>query len=135
MDCSHDFEQMGSLILAAEASAASAIAWTHHGDPRKATAGTARATALTAQCEDARTPLLSTLATPSSRLTKRQQEIALMAAAGNSSKTISGHLTLSVRTVDNHLQHIYLKLGVRNRAELAKALECQATRRPEKPGM
>jgi DNA-binding CsgD family transcriptional regulator len=133
MDCSHDFEQMGSPILAAEAAAASAIAWTHHGDPRKATADTARATALAAQCEDARTPLLSTLGTPSSRLTKRQQEIALMAAAGNSSKTISGHLTLSVRTVDNHLQHIYLKLGVRNRADLAKALECQAVRRPKTP--
>ncbi|MET8030549.1 LuxR C-terminal-related transcriptional regulator [Streptomyces avermitilis] len=135
MDCSHDFEQMGSPILAAEASAASAGAWTHRGDPRKATASTARATALAAQCEDARTPLLTTLGTPSSRLTKREQEIALMAAAGDSSKTISRHLTLSVRTVDNHLQRIYLKLGVRNRADLAKALEFPAARRPKTSGM
>ncbi|MGW0947805.1 LuxR C-terminal-related transcriptional regulator [Streptomyces sp. NPDC002623] len=131
MDCSHNFEQMGSPILAAEAAAASAGAWTHHGDPRKATAGATRATALAAQCEGARTPLLSTLGTPSGRLTKREQEIALMAAAGNSSKAISQRLTLSVRTVDNHLQHIFLKLGVRNRADLAQALAYQAARRPE----
>ncbi|MFH0176656.1 LuxR C-terminal-related transcriptional regulator [Streptomyces cacaoi] len=135
MDCSHDLERMGSPILAAEAAAASASAWTHHGDPRKATAGTARATALAAECEGARTPLLSALGNPSSRLTKRELEIALMAAAGNSSKAISQHLTLSVRTVDNHLQHIFLKLGVRNRADLAKALEYQAARRPKSPGM
>ncbi|WP_329272465.1 helix-turn-helix transcriptional regulator [Streptomyces pseudovenezuelae] len=124
---------MGSPILAAEAAAAGA--WTRQGDPRKATADAARATALAAQCEDARTPLLSTLGASSVRLTKREQEIALMAAAGSSSKTISEHLTLSVRTVDNHLQHIYLKLGVRTRADLAKALEYQAARHPTSPGM
>ncbi|MFI5877196.1 response regulator transcription factor [Streptomyces sp. NPDC051445] len=96
--------------------------------PGKATAEATRAAALAAQCEDARTPLLSTLGAPSVRLTKREQEIALMAVAGNSSKTISEHLTLSVRTVDNRLQHIYLKLGVRARADLAKALEYEAGR-------
>lgn len=58
-----------------------------------------------------------------------------MAAAGNSSKTISQHLTLSVRTVDNHLQHIYLKLGVRTRADLAKALEYEAGRQQKSPGV
>ncbi|MDX3748789.1 helix-turn-helix transcriptional regulator [Streptomyces sp. AK08-02] len=134
VECSHAFQQMGSPILAAEASAASASAWTHQGEPRKATADATRAAALAAQCEDARTPLLSMLGTPSVRLTKREQEIALMAAAGNSSKTISQHLTLSVRTVDNHLQNIYLKLGVRTRADLAKTLECEATRQQKSPG-
>jgi DNA-binding CsgD family transcriptional regulator len=58
-----------------------------------------------------------------------------MAAAENSSKAISRHLALSVRTVDNHLQHIFLKLGVRNRADVTKALEYQTTCRPESPGM
>ncbi|WP_328433184.1 helix-turn-helix transcriptional regulator [Streptomyces sp. NBC_00425] len=135
MECSRTFQRMGSPILAAEASAASAGAWTHQGDPRKATADATRAAALAAQCEDARTPLLSALGTPSVRLTKREQEIALMAAAGNSSKTISQHLTLSVRTVDNHLQHIYLKLGVRTRADLAKALEYEAGRQQKSPGV
>jgi len=38
------------------------------------------------------------------------------------SKDIAERLYVSVRTVDNHLQHAYAKLGVSNRAELARAL-------------
>ncbi|MFD9436987.1 response regulator transcription factor [Streptomyces sp. NPDC060002] len=129
-DCSHDLERMGSPILAAESAAAAASAWKHYGDARKATAATTRATTLAAECEGARTPLLSTLASTSGPLTKRQQEIALMAAAGNTTKAISQHLTLSVRTVENHLQHIYVKFGVRNRTDLAEALKYQMGRKP-----
>jgi len=39
-----------------------------------------------------------------------------------SSKDIAERLYLSVRTVDNHLQHAYAKLGVSSRAGLAQAL-------------
>lgn len=55
-------------------------------------------------------------------LTDREREIAELVAAGRSSKSVAEELYLSVRTVDNHLQRIYVKLGVSSRAELAKLL-------------
>ncbi|WP_043258054.1 helix-turn-helix domain-containing protein, partial [Streptomyces prunicolor] len=71
--------------------------------------------------EGARTPLLI-LAQATAPLTVREREIALLAAVGNASKDIATVLALSVRTVDNHLQHAYAKLGVTTRHELAQAL-------------
>jgi len=55
-------------------------------------------------------------------LTPREREIALLAAAGSSSRQIAGRLVISVRTVDNHLQSAYRKLGVSRREDLARVL-------------
>ena len=55
-------------------------------------------------------------------LTRREQEIGVLAAAGEPSRAIAERLFLSVRTVENHLQNVYTKLGVTNRRELAEAL-------------
>ena len=46
----------------------------------------------------------------------------MLAAAGIASKDIAERLHLSVRTVNNHLQHAYTKLGVSGRTGLAQAL-------------
>ena len=54
-----------------------------------------------------------------SPLTPREREIAALAAAGATSKEIAAQLFLSSRTVDNHLQSVYTKLGVSGRQELA----------------
>ncbi len=43
---------------------------------------------------------------------RRETEVAELAAAGASSNDIAGRLFLSLRTVENHLQHAYTKLGV-----------------------
>ena len=56
-------------------------------------------------------------------LTAREREICTLAAAGVSSPEIAEKLYLSVRTVNNHLQRAYTKLGVTNRRELASALD------------
>jgi DNA-binding CsgD family transcriptional regulator len=55
-------------------------------------------------------------------LTRREKEVALLAAEGIASKDIAERLFLSPRTVDNHLQSVYAKLGVTSRAELRAAL-------------
>ncbi len=55
-------------------------------------------------------------------LARREREIATLAASGLSSKQIGERMVLSVRTVDNHLQRCYRKLGVAGREELADAL-------------
>jgi DNA-binding CsgD family transcriptional regulator len=55
-------------------------------------------------------------------LTQREREITELAAGGWSSPRIAAHLQLSRRTIENHLQHSYRKLGVSSREELAAAL-------------
>lgn len=55
-------------------------------------------------------------------LTRREGEIAALAAAGATSQEIAERLYLSIRTVSNHLAKVYRKLGISGRSELAAAL-------------
>jgi DNA-binding CsgD family transcriptional regulator len=116
-----DFEALGAMLLAAEAAAGAAEAFSRAGDRRAATAALHRSNALAAACEGAATPGLfhAAAAVP---LSGREREIVMLAAGGMASKDIAERLYLSVRTVNNHLQHAYTKLGVSSRAGLAQAL-------------
>jgi ATP/maltotriose-dependent transcriptional regulator MalT len=53
------------------------------------------------------------------RLTRREVEVARLAAEGRSNREIAAALVLSERTVSSHLEHIYDKLGVASRTALA----------------
>jgi len=117
-----EFEALGAKLLAAEAAAGAAEAYTRAGDQRAATAARRRSSALAAECEGASTPRLA-LPAGAVPLSGREREIARLAAEGVASKDIAERLYLSVRTVNNHLQHVYTKLGVTSRADLARALE------------
>ncbi len=55
-------------------------------------------------------------------LTRRELEIAALAAGGLTSRAIATRLTLSVRTVDSHLARVFAKTGVHSREELSAAL-------------
>ena len=110
------------MLLAAEAASAAAEAFGRAGDRRAATAALRRASALAAACEGAATPGLIHATTAAVPLSGREREIAMLAAEGMTSKDIAERLYLSVRTVDNHLQHVYAKLGVSSRTGLARAL-------------
>ena len=55
-------------------------------------------------------------------LTARERDIAALAAQGVTSQQIADQLYLSVRTVNNHLQNVYAKLGVSGRRQLADVL-------------
>jgi DNA-binding CsgD family transcriptional regulator len=52
-------------------------------------------------------------------LTGTEERVARLAAAGRTNREIADTLFLSVRTVEAHLSHIYGKLGIRSRTELA----------------
>ena len=54
--------------------------------------------------------------------TARERDIATYAARGETAKDIAARLFLSTRTVNNHLQNVYTKLGISGRRELADAL-------------
>ena len=49
-------------------------------------------------------------------LTRRERDVLAELAKGSSNQTIATTLGMSVRTVETHLSHIYLKLGVKSRA-------------------
>jgi HD-GYP domain-containing protein (c-di-GMP phosphodiesterase class II) len=52
-------------------------------------------------------------------LTEREVDVLRLAARGLTNQQIAGELTLSARTVGNHLAHIYDKIGRRTRAGAA----------------
>jgi len=117
-----DFEALGAMLLAAEAASGAAEAFSRAGDRRAATAAARRSSALADSCEGAASPVLFHPAVPDP-LSGRERQIVLLAAKGMASKDIAERLFLSVRTVSNHLQHAYVKLGVTSRAALAQALQ------------
>jgi DNA-binding CsgD family transcriptional regulator len=121
------FQDLGALLLAAEAKAAAARAHRAAGRDASANASQEQAAALAAACQGACTPGLGP-AMPASVLTPREREVALLAATQASSREIATRLHLSVRTVDNHLGRVYGKLGVSSRAQLAALLEVWASR-------
>jgi len=51
-------------------------------------------------------------------LTQREQEITALAAVGATNHTIASRLSVSVRTVENHLNRAFRKLGISRRDEL-----------------
>ena len=62
-------------------------------------------------------------------LSRREREVADLAATGASSREIGERLFLSARTVDNHLTRVFDKLGVRSRGDLPAALAAEDQRR------
>jgi DNA-binding CsgD family transcriptional regulator len=53
-------------------------------------------------------------------LTPAEHRIAGLVAEGKTNREVAAALYLSERTVEGHLSHIYTKLGIRSRAELAR---------------
>jgi DNA-binding NarL/FixJ family response regulator len=114
-------EQMGGLLLAADAAAQAATAHTRQNQRGSAQAAATRAHQLAQACEGSRTPALAAVAAPLP-LTTREREIVTLAAGGLSNRQISERLVVSVRTVEGHLYRACAKLGISDRTELAALL-------------
>lgn len=122
-EASVQFEELGCLLLAAEAASASAQAWRRVGRQRLATLAERRMSELVRHCDGAVPPTMSTSLGRRSALAPRQLEIASLAARGIPNKAIAQRLGLSPRTVENRLHEVYSILGVEGRDELADRLE------------
>ena len=115
-----EFEAIGALLLAAETAAESSVAHHHAGRESSSRHAAAVSRRLAAACEGAQTPALAALA--ADELTRREREIALLAARGLSNEDIAHQLVVSIRTVESHLYHAMIKLGVERRQQLAGLL-------------
>jgi DNA-binding NarL/FixJ family response regulator len=52
-------------------------------------------------------------------LTVREREVAVLIAHGLTNRQIAERLVIALRTADNHVQHIFDKLGLSSRAQVA----------------
>jgi DNA-binding NarL/FixJ family response regulator len=114
------FEELGAILLAAEAAAEASHAHRNVGRTASALASSNRSRELL-KGRRVHTPALDLPNLPVP-LTSREREVAKLAIRGMSNREIAAHLVVSVRTVDNHLYNLYAKVGVRSRAELAAIL-------------
>jgi DNA-binding NarL/FixJ family response regulator len=53
------------------------------------------------------------------RLTARELEVLRLAARGHTIREMAEHLLISKKTADRHIQNVYTKLGISNRAAAA----------------
>ena len=118
---SERFARMTAWRMAAEAADEAARVFDRRNQARAAAAAKQTAARWFDRCEGGR-PVAAEGSGGPIPLTKREREIATLAAAGRSSKEIADSMYLSPRTVENHLQRAYIKLGITDRAALAKAL-------------
>ena len=116
-----EFEDMGDMVAAADAAAHAAIAHRRRGLRGSALACSAHAQGLAERCGGAHTPALRRAA-EDLPLTDREREIVLLLGAGLTNREIADTLTLSVRTVENHIYKSMLKTGTSSRDELAALL-------------
>ena len=117
---SADLELMGDRVAAADAAAQAALAFRRRDRRGAALTAVDRAGRLSREC-GAHTPAV-VACTSSLPLSDRERECAVFVAEGLSNKQIAQHLTVSVRTVDGHLNRIFAKLGTSSRAELARMI-------------
>lgn len=122
--CAARFAELGTPLLAAEAAAEAAERHHRNGRPADRLAALRRVRSWASACEGAQTPSLRRAGGPPAlgALTAREREIAELAARGLPKREIADRLALSVRTVGNHLNHIYTKTGTSTRADLALLL-------------
>lgn len=124
-----DFAAHDLFVFAAEA-ATKAVGRLRDARSYRAQEATFRLADLLRRCDVIRTPAL---ATRRPALTDRERQIAKLAAGGLASRNIAERLYISTRTVENHLQRVYSKLGVAGRGELWPALRAMPDT-DERPG-
>jgi DNA-binding CsgD family transcriptional regulator len=67
-----------------------------------------------------------TAVTGPAALTSAERRVADLAAGGRTNRQIAEHLFITLPTVETHLRHVFQKLGIAARAELAAQLSCEA---------
>jgi DNA-binding NarL/FixJ family response regulator len=128
-----EFAAAGWMLHAAECAAGASEVAGANGLRARQRDAVLRSAELARSCGPALTPMLESVAGKQAlgTLTRREQEIALLASRGMSKREIADTLFLSVRTVGNHINHVYSKLGITSREELRVALHGLDTSGPE----
>jgi ATP/maltotriose-dependent transcriptional regulator MalT len=113
--------QMNHSLAAAELWAEASAAFGREGLLARSTKAAKRSSESAALCEGAQIRP-ATLPDQVEPLSRRQREVALLAAQGATNAEIASTLSVSVRTVESHLYAAFAKLGLTTRDELSAAL-------------
>lgn len=111
------FAQMNHSLTASELWAEASAAYRREGLQARSTKAAKKSHEMVGLCEGAKLRPVS-LAEQVEPLSRRQREVALLAAQGASNAEIASALSLSVRTVESHLYAAFAKLGLTARDEL-----------------
>ena len=115
------FAHMDFWLTAAELWAGAAAAYRREGLLARSTKAAKRSHEMAERCEGAEIRS-GTRPDQVEPLSRRQREVALLAAQGASNAEIARALSLSVRTVESHLYAAFAKLGLTARDELSSVL-------------
>lgn len=126
------FTRAGMVVNRAQAELVAGIVAGRSGDFGQATSRFASARAvfaaagaqrLLAETTTAQRTLAGSQPVAATSLTRREREVAELAAQGHTNKDIAAHLYLSPRTVEDHLGRVLRKLGLTGRAGIARKLD------------
>lgn len=120
VEVSADFEAIGDLLAAMDASAQASQLHRQGGRRGAALTSSGRAHRLAEMCS-AVSPALSAATSPLT-LSPREREVVTLVSQGLSNRSVAEAISASVRTVEGHLYRVMSRLGVRNRAELSAAV-------------
>jgi DNA-binding CsgD family transcriptional regulator/tetratricopeptide (TPR) repeat protein len=115
------FADLNNPLIASELWAAASTAYRREGLQARSTKAAKRSHETAGVCDGA-TMLSAAWPDQVEPLSRRQREVALLAAEGASNAEIARVLSLSVRTVESHLYAAFAKLGLTGREELTLAL-------------
>ena len=122
VEASHQYEEFGDRLAAADAAAQAVAAYQHAGLRGAAMTASATTERLAAECQGAQTPALRAVTAPQP-FTARQREIISLAAQGLSNKQIADRLTMSIRSVEGHIFRASQRVGANNREQLISLLQ------------
>lgn len=120
-DVAERFVLRGLDLHAAEAAAHATAAHRAAGSADGVRRAGARVSGLRARFDPLTTPALTEPAATTS-LSRRELDVARLAAQGLSNAAIAERLVVSVRTVESHLYQAFAKLGIERRAQLRTLL-------------
>jgi DNA-binding NarL/FixJ family response regulator len=122
MALSREFEIAGALLLAAECAGLAAVIYRGQSDRSSARASLQTSLRLSSSSESPTSREMRRVHEVM-RLSDAENEVVRLAASGLGNHSIARQLGVSQRTIENHLQRAYSKLGIRSRKDLAGGLE------------
>ena len=115
------FAAMSHALVASELWAAASVTYRREGLQARSTKAARKSHESAELCQGARVRPAS-VPDQVEPLSRRQREVALLAAQGATNVEVAHALSVSVRTVESHLYAVFAKLGLSAREELSAAL-------------